>query len=71
MPKVDGTNFGFGQADRAKAQKRSEETGEPISSNKKPHEGDLVHSFGDRRIRSKTRGVGSATRGLDFYRDKD
>ena len=71
MPTVDGTNFGFGQEDRAKAQEKSEKTGIPVSPNKKPHEGDLVNSFGDKRIPTRVHGVGSATRGLDFYRERD
>ena len=71
MPKVDGTHFGFGQEDRAKAQKKSEKTGIPVSPNKNPHEGDLVNSFGDKRSLTKMRGTGAATRGLDFYRERD
>ena len=71
MPKVDGTNFGFSQKDRLAAQKKSDKTGYPVTPKKKPHTGDLVHSFGDKRSPVKTRGTGAATKGLDFYKERD
>tara|TARA_R110002051_G_scaffold278089_1_gene339418 strand:+ start:61 stop:276 length:216 start_codon:yes stop_codon:yes gene_type:complete len=71
MPKVDGTNFGFGQKDRLAAQNKSDKTGYPVTPKKNPHSGDLVHSFGDKRKLMNARGTGAATRGLGFYKEKD
>tara|TARA_R110002012_G_scaffold150853_1_gene310628 strand:- start:105 stop:320 length:216 start_codon:yes stop_codon:yes gene_type:complete len=71
MPKVDGANFGFSQKDGLSVQKKSDKTGYHVTPKKKPHAGDLVHSFGDKRSSVETRGTGAATKGLDFYRERD
>jgi len=71
MARIDGTHHGFGQKAREAAQKKSEKTGKPIGPDKLYHEGDLVNSFGDKRIQSDVRGKGAATQGTKWHKESD